>query len=1052
MILDVCRSEAPFNLFDELDGNPETGGYWLDPSGNPHSGNINPATSLSGEYTYNLDMPLPCHLVSSTLTLNLSSAYVAGADNTIEFCTSDPSESMLSLLSGAPDANGTWSLNGANISITNLNPATAQSGVYTYTVPANGACVSESANLDVTIHSAANAGDDVNISLCNALGSITLDDYLAPNAQNTGNWIDNSNNTISNIQNISTSGNYIFRYLVPAVGTCPQDISQLQITSQQQLSAGNDGDLVICETENSYDLIQLLSNDAILGGNWYDPNMDSHSGELIPANDISGIYTYEIISPSACPNPTAVFEITIEQLPDAGEDGGTAFYCDVFPGFDLLDNIPGSPQVNGFFTDPNGNIVNDFTSPAGYDSGVYTYHATPENVCPETTSTLSVTISNIGSAGTDTQVTLCDNTENIDLTSLLEGNPEQGGQWIDENNQSISINFTPTEPTTLEYIYGGGFPCPTLNAELEITLSEMTYAGDDNTISSCETDSAFEISELLSAQASENGHWEDPNNATLQDTEITPGTSLDGAYLYLTSPNASCPQDTAVISVFTQLLPNAGEDGFLLVCSIDDPVDLITYLSGNPDNGGTWIAPDNSTADPVFDPNNDLPGTYTYQVSGIAPCPTTAASASVSVQYAPDAGEDVSETVCTTSELITLEDLNNLSSLQPTHWVNTENQEVNNPTINPIDSLSQQFYLVATGSGPCVNDTASYTINVEIPSNISIEDPILLCNEHNAIELLDYLEADYHEEISFRNENFEELNSEFNPMENASQDIWAIAHSSAPCPSDSVLISVVVNSPADPGLDTLINACSADSPFNIEGVIGGTPDTGGSFVWMNDTSSSLIFDPSLFSGSHFVEYIAPEVEPCNTYSSWLQIDIHQTPEPEFIINDEEAELSNPIYYFDNETSGTYNFTWDYGGLGSAFTYDGEFTFPEDVAESYLVCLHADNLLGCEAFDCQVVEVKDVFTHFIPNTFTPNGDGDNDVFLIVGRGIDTDFFELYIYSRNGDQVFHTTDITEGWDGTWYGEEVPTDMYSYRVVMKAKDTSERVERLGNINVLR
>lgn len=67
--------------------------------------------------------------------------------------------------------------------------------------------------------------------------------------------------------------------------------------------------------------------------------------------------------------------------------------------------------------------------------------------------------------------------------------------------------------------------------------------------------------------------------------------------------------------------------------------------------------------------------------------------------------------------------------------------------------------------------------------------------------------------------------------------------------------------------------------------------------------------------------------------------------------------------------------------------------------------------------------------WIPNTFTPNNDGLNDVFLPKGNEISE--FDLKIFNRWGEMLFHTTDVNEGWDGYFNNQLAETDIYVYRI---------------------
>lgn len=88
------------------------------------------------------------------------------------------------------------------------------------------------------------------------------------------------------------------------------------------------------------------------------------------------------------------------------------------------------------------------------------------------------------------------------------------------------------------------------------------------------------------------------------------------------------------------------------------------------------------------------------------------------------------------------------------------------------------------------------------------------------------------------------------------------------------------------------------------------------------------------------------------------------------------------------------------------------------------------------------------TLYIPNTFTPNGDGINDTFGINGEAVKE--FNLVIYNRWGDLIFQSDQFDKRWDGTYKGKKVPCGSYVYKVMASGptgnKETSE-----GNVNVI-
>ena len=70
--------------------------------------------------------------------------------------------------------------------------------------------------------------------------------------------------------------------------------------------------------------------------------------------------------------------------------------------------------------------------------------------------------------------------------------------------------------------------------------------------------------------------------------------------------------------------------------------------------------------------------------------------------------------------------------------------------------------------------------------------------------------------------------------------------------------------------------------------------------------------------------------------------------------------------------------------------------------------------------------------YLPNAFTPNGDGLNDSFRAIQRYDYVKKYHLYIYNRWGQRIYETTDINKGWDGTFKGNPCMQGAYVYRIV--------------------
>ena len=101
-------------------------------------------------------------------------------------------------------------------------------------------------------------------------------------------------------------------------------------------------------------------------------------------------------------------------------------------------------------------------------------------------------------------------------------------------------------------------------------------------------------------------------------------------------------------------------------------------------------------------------------------------------------------------------------------------------------------------------------------------------------------------------------------------------------------------------------------------------------------------------------------------------------------------------------------------------------------------------------DCDTTE-KIIPDIYIPNSFTPNGDGKNDVFNIK-TVYEFSEFKLVIYNRWGDMIFESEDINKGWDGTYKVKPVPLGVYVYQLTATIKDTGEQRKITGRVTLVR
>lgn len=100
-------------------------------------------------------------------------------------------------------------------------------------------------------------------------------------------------------------------------------------------------------------------------------------------------------------------------------------------------------------------------------------------------------------------------------------------------------------------------------------------------------------------------------------------------------------------------------------------------------------------------------------------------------------------------------------------------------------------------------------------------------------------------------------------------------------------------------------------------------------------------------------------------------------------------------------------------------------------------------------DVYSLMVKDKIVANVPQIFSPNADGLNDILYVYGDGVDE--LEFVIYNRWGEKVFETKDITVGWDGMHRGKKAQPGVYVY--YLKATlNTSETIQTGGDITLVR
>jgi gliding motility-associated-like protein len=142
--------------------------------------------------------------------------------------------------------------------------------------------------------------------------------------------------------------------------------------------------------------------------------------------------------------------------------------------------------------------------------------------------------------------------------------------------------------------------------------------------------------------------------------------------------------------------------------------------------------------------------------------------------------------------------------------------------------------------------------------------------------------------------------------------------------------------------------------------------------------------------------------------------------------------------------------------------DGTFYTTTDVTHMYgqtssgqTIWLTATSDLGCVDSTSITIPYEDAIIYYIPNTFTPDGNEFNNIFLpVFTAGIDFHTFEMSIFNRWGEVIFYSDDPTRGWEGTFgnQGLDVQSGVYTYLISFKTPQLDDRQIITGHVNLIR
>ncbi|MBK9639520.1 MAG: PKD domain-containing protein [Bacteroidetes bacterium] len=181
------------------------------------------------------------------------------------------------------------------------------------------------------------------------------------------------------------------------------------------------------------------------------------------------------------------------------------------------------------------------------------------------------------------------------------------------------------------------------------------------------------------------------------------------------------------------------------------------------------------------------------------------------------------------------------------------------------------------------------------------------------------------------------------------------------------------------------------------------------------------------------------------YSEYILV--HPLPIASFRYDPSEPSVFVPLVYFYDQSVLATVWHWNFGD--TTFSSDQDPTHKYKNPGIYSVQLIVESEFGCLDTAWDVIDIKKDYAIWIPNAFTPNGDGYNEIFTVKGFGFS--HYTMQIFNRWGALIFTSNEVIKGWDGTHQGEEAKQDVYVYKVDIK-DDLGNPHTYTGRVSIVR
>ncbi|NNC83912.1 MAG: T9SS type B sorting domain-containing protein [Flavobacteriales bacterium] len=796
-----------------------------------------------------------------------------------------------------------------------------------------------------------------------------------------------------------------------------EDTVTIEFIDQPQADAGADG--------SSCDLEYTLQASPSIGmGEWLPTTgvtlSDSNDPNALLNAASYGTYVMEWVESNRSCRDTAQVTIDLVEQPTADAGMDDMICGDEYP-------LNATPSVGGgtwsgpaglSFSDPNDAQATAITTIYGPQTLTWT-----EDNGFGCTSSASVVIEfneiPISDAGPDDIA--------CGLSYDLQANASAGsGIWVAPGGLTVTDITDPQSVVTADNYGTYTLTWTEDNAgctdqdQVEITFSESPQAdaGMDDTV--CGDNYV-----LNATSSTGTGTWTagpDVSFSDVNDPNALATSSLFGSQtLTWTEDNNGCIDQASIEVTFFEIpQADAGED--LALCGNE-----IT-LNASPSLGtGTWSGPAevsfNDVNDPASTSTSTTPGSYiltwTEESNGCS------ASDDVLVEFlevpVADAGED--ELLC----------LNSSVQLQAqggdeylwTPDLDLDDPSIADPTASPTDTVTYTV-TVSLDNGCSSTDELSIFV-LDLPTVDAGSDVSYLClGDSIQLQATPGFDAyTWAPDVGLSDPNIADPVAA--PTIALEIEYVVLVEDENGCQNtDTVRVTVNPIVPTDAGPDTLI--CTGEPV-----VLGGDPTApdGTEYAWTPTTAmnDSTLANPTVSPSETTTYTVFTDNSICSGQDE-VTVIVEEIPTLDFQIEAEPGCDALRVR-FNNLSDPELTYIWDLGDGTSSEEFSPVHAY--EFNASYLITLTGQSELGCVYTRDEILDASDFESYFeiaVPNVFTPNGDGNNDVFDINLTGQVEDCFYMEIFNRWGQTMFLAAGNATRWDGfTRAGDPAAAGVYFY-----------------------